>query len=52
MTPTDIAIIAGLAASVGAFLTATKEFAPAWLAAVQAFEADGASYLSRKNTTK
>jgi hypothetical protein len=52
MTPVDIAIITGLAATVGAMLTAFKVFAPVWLAALQAFESGSDAYLSAKNKTK
>lgn len=52
MTPSDIAVITGLAATVGAFLTAFKVFSPLWQAAVTTFEASSAQYLSDTSKTK
>lgn len=52
MTPVDIAVISGLAATVGAMLTAFKVFSPLWLAALQAFESGADAYLSANNKTK
>ncbi len=52
MTPVDIAVITGLAATVGAFLTAFKVFAPLWLQAIQGFEAGSAQFLSQTVRTK
>jgi hypothetical protein len=52
MTPADILIITGLAATVGPFLTAFKVFAPLWLTAVQEFEAKSATFLAQQGMVR